>query len=100
MWGLPPAGSPFGAPQGFWSLPLLSSMMGMVALSLEKLLQLWISKSAVLSDFPQPRGCLRLCSTVASGSGELTGLSEKLRVTGRVSSRATINGSQPAYHVL
>lgn len=36
----------------------------------------------------------------ASGLGELTGLTQKLRVTGRISSRARISGSQPAYHVL
>lgn len=42
MWGLPPAGSPFGALQGLWSLPLLSRVMGTIALSLEQLLQLWI----------------------------------------------------------
>lgn len=40
--------------------------MGMIALSLEQLLQLWISKPAVLSGFPQPRGlCSWLCSAAA-----------------------------------
>lgn len=63
MWGLSPAASPFGAPQGFWSL--LSRVMGMIVLSLEQLLQLWISKPAALSDFPQPRRHPLLCSSAA-----------------------------------
>lgn len=86
----------------FWSLPPLSRVMGMIAQSREQLLQLWISNPAVLSGFPQPRGDLMALFSCcfASGSGELTGLGQKLWVTGRISSRARISGLQPADCVL
>lgn len=76
--------------------------MGMIAQSHEQLLQLWISNPAVLSGFPQPRGDLMALFSCcfASGSGELTGLGQKLWVTGRISSRARISGLQPADRVL
>lgn len=61
MWGLSLAGSPFSVPQGFWSLSLLSRVMAMIVLSLEQLLQLWVSKPAGLLGFPQPHGLVQLC---------------------------------------
>lgn len=66
MWELSFAGSPFSVPQGFWSLPLLSRVMGIIVLSLE---QLWVSKPAVLSGFPQPHGFVQLCLWTGRAQG-------------------------------